>query len=547
MSGLTVGFFSIDPMRLDILKESTNPNDVLEKVRAEKVEPVLRNHHKLLVTLLLTNAAAMEALPIFLDKLVPTYLAIILSVTFVLFFGEVIPQALCTKSPLAIGAAAVPLIKCLMAVELPLTWPIAKMLDLILGHDTKHYLFKRQDLATLIGFHSSQRGGELADVDEIRIMQGALRLRHVTVADAMTPKNKINSLDEETILDEAAMAQIMANGHSRVPVFRGNPHNIVGILLIKRLILVDPEEHIPVKQIIARRPLVVSKTTNLYELLNTFQDMHNHLAIVVNDENSVSVLQQCLGEALLDVPVDCKIMGLITIEDVIEELIQEEIWDETDNANQELHTLYLSRMVVTKWRSFVARKKKLRANPNSGTSQVHATAVTASVDTGPLGARLKKTGLSVTSSGLAFVGGKNSGVSPAMIARGLDKAVRQNDRVRKRRRRSFAGVGAQLTRAMKKTGARFERKSDFAENINGLNSSVRTVTFGTLSQATRSREMSPSYRHNSSTRSSKIFTPMDDSNRGNQRERSGSSGAFVGGEGSRLFDNAVDTKSYGGL
>jgi len=58
--------------------------------------PILENHHWLLVTLLLCNAAAMEALPLFLDKMMPGYLAIIVSVTAVLFFGEVIPQALCT-------------------------------------------------------------------------------------------------------------------------------------------------------------------------------------------------------------------------------------------------------------------------------------------------------------------------------------------------------------------------------------------------------------------------------------------------------------------
>ena len=58
--------------------------------------PILQKHHLLLVTLLLCNAAAMEALPIFLDAIVPSVLAIVISVTAVLFFGEIIPQAVCT-------------------------------------------------------------------------------------------------------------------------------------------------------------------------------------------------------------------------------------------------------------------------------------------------------------------------------------------------------------------------------------------------------------------------------------------------------------------
>jgi metal transporter CNNM len=88
-SGLTVGLLSIDPLSLSILKIDGSEE---EKKQAEKVEPILKNHHLLLVTLLLANSTAMEALPIFLDKLVPAYLAIILSVGFVLIFGEVLPQ-----------------------------------------------------------------------------------------------------------------------------------------------------------------------------------------------------------------------------------------------------------------------------------------------------------------------------------------------------------------------------------------------------------------------------------------------------------------------
>lgn len=63
---------------------------------AKRVLPILQQHHWLLVTLLLANAAAMEALPIFLDALVPAYAAVIISVTAVLIFGEIIPQAVCT-------------------------------------------------------------------------------------------------------------------------------------------------------------------------------------------------------------------------------------------------------------------------------------------------------------------------------------------------------------------------------------------------------------------------------------------------------------------
>lgn len=93
MSGLTVGFMGIDRLELKI-KEQTG--DQKMKDQANKILPILENHHLLLSTILLNNAIAMESLPIFLDALVPSWLAILLSTSAVLVFGEVVPQAICT-------------------------------------------------------------------------------------------------------------------------------------------------------------------------------------------------------------------------------------------------------------------------------------------------------------------------------------------------------------------------------------------------------------------------------------------------------------------
>ncbi len=74
-----------------------------ERQIADSIKSILdHQHHKLLVTLLLVNALAMEALPLFLDVIVPAWVSILLSVSFVLLFGEIIPQALCAKNALQI-------------------------------------------------------------------------------------------------------------------------------------------------------------------------------------------------------------------------------------------------------------------------------------------------------------------------------------------------------------------------------------------------------------------------------------------------------------
>jgi CBS domain containing-hemolysin-like protein len=108
------------------------------------------------------------------------------------------------------------------------------------------------------------------------------------------------------------MIRILKSGHSRVPVFDGTRQNVRGQMLVKTLILLDPKEATPVADIPLRSVPKVSATLPLYDMLNEFQTGQSHL-VTVHAAADESVL-----------------VGIITIEDVIEELIQEEIVDETD-------------------------------------------------------------------------------------------------------------------------------------------------------------------------------------------------------------------------
>jgi metal transporter CNNM len=355
---MTVGLFSIDPLKLQLLKQngdnqhhSINHDDgdpeeqkereeEREKLkedfqRAKRLEPILSNHHYLLVTLLLCNAAAMEALPIFLDALVPSAYAVIISVTFVLIFGEVLPQALCTKDPLTIGSRFAPFIGFLMLILWPIAYPIGKLLDVVLGHDDGKIYFSSRELKGLLDLHANVPHDpddpeahleKKLTSDQAMIMKGALDLHHKDVVDAMTSIDEVFMLDYNSVLNEETMAKILAVGYSRIPVFEGHQNNIKGLILVKRLISIDPEENRLLKNISLREPLFVHPKLSLTDLLNLFQRGRSHLAVV---SNHFEVLQK-LYDAGERVPPEMKIDGVITIEDVIEELIQEEIEDELD-------------------------------------------------------------------------------------------------------------------------------------------------------------------------------------------------------------------------
>ena len=130
-SGLTQGLLSLDFTEMTIKSRSGSP---IERIQASKVLPVISRHHLLLVSLMLWNAAATEALPIFLSGLVPEYLAIIISVTLVLFVGEIIPAAILTgPKQLSIAANLLPLVFVVIVIFYPIAYPISYALDYALG------------------------------------------------------------------------------------------------------------------------------------------------------------------------------------------------------------------------------------------------------------------------------------------------------------------------------------------------------------------------------------------------------------------------------
>ncbi|GLT44249.1 hypothetical protein SLA2020_181580 [Shorea laevis] len=184
MSGLTLGLMSMSLVDLEVLAKSGMPSD---QKHAAKILPVVRKQHLLLCTLLICNAAAMEALPIFLDSLVTAWGAILISVTLILLFGEIVPQAICSRYGLAIGAKVAPFVRILVWICFPVAYPISKLLDLSLG-EGHEALFRRAELKTLVDLHSNEagKGGELTH-DETTIIAGALELSEKTARDAMTP------------------------------------------------------------------------------------------------------------------------------------------------------------------------------------------------------------------------------------------------------------------------------------------------------------------------------------------------------------------------
>ncbi|PRQ27036.1 putative gliding motility-associated protein GldE [Rosa chinensis] len=397
MAGLTLGLMSLGLVDLEVLMKSGRPQD---RLHAAKIYPVVKNQHLLLCTLLIGNALAMEALPVFLDSLVPPWAAVAISVTLILLFGEIMPQAVCTRYGLTVGATLAPFVRVLLMLFLPISYPISKVLDYMLGKG-QTALLRRAELKTFVDFHGNEagKGGDLTH-DETTIIAGALQLTEKTAKDAMTPISNAFSLDLDAPLTLETLNAIMAMGHSRVPVYAENPRNIIGLVLVKNLLMIDTEETVTLRKMMIRKIPRVSEDMPLYDILNEFQKGHSHIAVVYKDVKETlkngkesgtleaslrkdeklggpTAETKSLGPKLdsdnaqidldhsdggqktkkspsatpsfkkrhrgcsfciLDIengpipvfPPSQEVVGVISMEDVIEELLQEEILDETD-------------------------------------------------------------------------------------------------------------------------------------------------------------------------------------------------------------------------
>jgi metal transporter CNNM len=139
---------SLNALDIEILKRTGSE---VERRQAASLVPLISRHHLLLVTLLLINATAMEMLPLALDKLVPEFVAIILSVTLILFVGEILPAAVMTGPyQLQLVNFLTPAVYTMVVLLLPVTYPIARILDLCLGHDEGLSTYNRIELRTML-------------------------------------------------------------------------------------------------------------------------------------------------------------------------------------------------------------------------------------------------------------------------------------------------------------------------------------------------------------------------------------------------------------
>ncbi|XP_055979727.1 metal transporter CNNM3 isoform X1 [Sorex fumeus] len=303
--GLQLSALALAPAEVQVLRENGSE---AERAAARRLEPGRRWASCALSALLLLASLAQAALAVLLyraagQRIVPAVLG---SAGLAFLVGEVVPAAVSGRWTLALAPRALALSRLAVLLTLPVALPVGQLLELAArpGRLRERVL----ELA---------RGGGDPYSD---LSKGVLRCR--TVEDVLTPLQDCFMLDAGAVLDFGVLASIMQSGHTRIPVYEEERSNIVDMLYLKDLAFVDPEDCTPLSTITRfyNHPLhFVFNDTKLDAVLEEFKRGKSHLAIVqkVNNEGE--------GDPFYEV------LGLVTLEDVIEEVIKSEILDESED------------------------------------------------------------------------------------------------------------------------------------------------------------------------------------------------------------------------
>ena len=292
-----------NPRTAKLLKKwLTKPNEILTAI-------LLGNN---IVNILASSIATVVTLQIMGSKSGNAIAVATVSMTvIVLIFGEITPKVVAKTYSRKISGMVIGPIYFLTIVALPiikLLMFITKVLSGLMGVNIKNenLMITEEEIKSYVNVGKAEG---VIEEEEREMIHSIIEFGDTTAKEVMTPRTSIFMLDAESTIDEV-WDEIIDSGYSRIPVYGEDLDEILGILYVKDLMTLvkDGKTEIPLKNIL-REAYFVPDTKSIVEILDEFRNKQVHMAIVLDEYGGT--------------------VGLVTIEDLIEEIIGE-IKDEYD-------------------------------------------------------------------------------------------------------------------------------------------------------------------------------------------------------------------------
>ncbi|WP_456379554.1 gliding motility-associated protein GldE [Lutibacter sp.] len=312
ISGAEVAFFSLSQADLHKASES--------KLGAQKaVVELLENPQKLLATILISNNFVNILIVLIFayigdsvfsgitSNVLKFGIEVILVTFLILLFGEVLPKVYATRNSLKFASFMAYPLKVLNSLLTVISAPLINLTNVI-----ENKLGKKQSNLSVEKLSQALEltSNEATTKDEQKILEGIVNFGNTETSQIMVPRIDIFALSTEELYEDV-VAKIVKKGFSRNPVYKESVDEIIGVLYAKDLLPYLNKENFKWQKLI-REPYFVPENKKLDDLLKEFQEKKNHLAIVVDEYGGTS--------------------GIITLEDVIEEIVGE-ISDEFDEED----------------------------------------------------------------------------------------------------------------------------------------------------------------------------------------------------------------------
>ncbi|CAK9050866.1 unnamed protein product [Durusdinium trenchii] len=324
-SGLNLGLMCLDANQLQLLVKAAGNPEADEEARrqgrwAKRIYPLRKDGNLLLCTVLLGNVMVNSYFAILMTEFWSGTAAFIVSTLILVTFGEIIPQSVCYKHGLKIGASLVPFVSFFWYLLLPIAKPLALILDCLFGEEMGQVLDQKQFM-TLIDYQRKQ-APHLITEQEAKILRGSCSFSTMTAQNIMVPMAECFCLDAHAVINPGLCAAVAAAGLSRIPVIDRDPLNpkrqyaVVGLIHVKDLLLLDVDHEVTMKSLlplIGRPVFIVDDDRPLLELLEEFRKGASQLAVVrgiVNDEDCDPYFRH---------------VGILTLQDLLNTIVQEDV------------------------------------------------------------------------------------------------------------------------------------------------------------------------------------------------------------------------------
>ncbi|MBW2976042.1 hemolysin family protein [Candidatus Woesearchaeota archaeon] len=287
-----------------------------KKLGAVFIKRLKDDPQRMLATILIGNnlvnvaaSAITTSITIGIFKNYAVGIAIGLMTLLILIFGEITPKSIAAKNNEVVSqivAAPIWYLSIVLA-------PVLAILDTFLNRFIKSMGIKTQERAIteeeIIGMiKAAEEEGSIKEIEK-KMISSIFEFDDISVSEIATPKADMVMV-ESSLSVKDAIRFILKKKYSRLPVYEKNKENIVGILYVKDLIkyMLGKSKNMSISRIM-KEPYFVPETKKIGSLLRQFQKRKEHMAIVVDEHGSIT--------------------GLVTLEDVLEEIVGE-IMDETD-------------------------------------------------------------------------------------------------------------------------------------------------------------------------------------------------------------------------